>query len=419
MKVAFLVNDLALSGGMGVIVEHAHQLRERHGFDSRLVLVRDLDAPIWEHRRLQGVPVQTLAEAAAEPWDVAIATWWETTFSLFELRAERYAYFIQSLEDRFYRRETGERFAAALTQDLPVDFVTEARWIADTLEELRPGARVFVVRNGIDKGAFPLPEELDVELRRPLRVLIEGYPQVWFKHVDHAARIAAAMREHKQVTIVTPDASALAGDVTADRVIGPLSQAEMSEVYAGTDVVLKLSSVEGMFGPPLEGFHRGATCVVTPVTGHDEYVEHGWNGVVVDWDDARGTTRALDLLARDRRYLHFLRTNAVETARSWPDWRQSGDFMAAALRRIRALPPPDPYAPGRRLAADIRAWSDFHRWIEHERTEAIREMGPIWRVREHPVYVRLRRFRHRPLGRALTWPLRVLLRRPYRRLMRR
>ena len=71
--------------------------------------------------------------------------------------------------------------------------------------------------------------------------------------------------------------------------------------------MLKLSRVEGMFGPPLEGFHMGATCVVTAVTGHEEYVEHGVNGLVVDWDDPRGTARALDLLARDRALLHCLR----------------------------------------------------------------------------------------------------------------
>ncbi len=62
----------------------------------------------------------------------------------------------------------------------------------------------------------------------------------------------------------------------------------MAEPLRRTDVVLKLSSVEGMFGPPLEGFHRGATCVVTPVTGHEEYVEHGWNGLLTDWDDLAG-----------------------------------------------------------------------------------------------------------------------------------
>ena len=32
MKVAFLVNDLQLSGGVGVVVAHARQLVEHHGF---------------------------------------------------------------------------------------------------------------------------------------------------------------------------------------------------------------------------------------------------------------------------------------------------------------------------------------------------------------------------------------------------
>ncbi len=96
-----------------------------------------------------------------------------------------------------------------------------------------------------------------------------------------------------------------------------------------------------MFGPPLEGFHRGATCVVTPVTGHEEYVEHGWNGLLTDWEDLRGTARQLDLLARDRELLHFLRSNALETARAWPSWEQSSQFMAACAAgdRPRATTP--------------------------------------------------------------------------------
>jgi hypothetical protein len=161
-----------------------------------------------------------------------------------------------------------------------------------------------------------------------------------------------------------------------------------------------------MFGPPLEGMHRGATCVVSPVTGHEEYVEHGWNGLVTDWDDLRGTARELDLLAADRRYLHFLRSNAVETARAWPSWEQSGMFMAGALRRIAELPPPA--ASGRRLAADIRAVMDSHRRILMERNALEGELRPIWRLKRHPMYARLKRFRHRRVGRVLTKPFRVL-----------
>ena len=48
----------------------------------------------------------------------------QTAFSLFELNAERYAYFVQSLEDRFYHADEAERIGASLTMDLPVDFIT-------------------------------------------------------------------------------------------------------------------------------------------------------------------------------------------------------------------------------------------------------------------------------------------------------
>jgi glycosyltransferase involved in cell wall biosynthesis len=414
VRVAFLLNDLQLSGGVGVVVEHARQLSDRHGFDVTLVLAREQEEPPWRYRGLTDIPVETLPAARHEHFDIAVATWWETAFSLFELSADRYAYFVQSLEDRFYHPDEAERIGASLTLDLPVDFITEARWIAETIRETRPEARVFYVRNGIDKHAFPLPGKLDVRRRGPLRVLVEGYAGVWFKGVESAAYAAAAMKEPHHVTLVVPDGENVAADVPADESFGAIPRDQMSELYGRTDVVLKLSSVEGMFGPPLEGMHRGATCVVSPVTGHDEYVEHGWNGLVTDWDDLRGTARELDLLAADRGFLHFLRMNAVETARAWPSWEQSGMFMAAALGRIRELPPPA--ASGRRLAADIRAVMDAHRRILVERNEYEGELRPIWRVKRHPMYVRMKRFRHTRVGRALTWPARRVLRGRWKRL---
>jgi glycosyltransferase involved in cell wall biosynthesis len=414
LKVAFLLNDLQLSGGVGVVVEQARQLQHRHGFECVLVLAREQENANWEYRGLADLRVEALPEARRESWDIAIATWWETAFSLFELDAARYAYFVQSLEDRFYFMQDPQRIGAVMTLDLPVSFITEAKWIADTIKESRPEAPVYYVRNGIDKDGFPLVESLDVRRGRPLHVLVEGHTQVWFKGVESAAYAVGSMKEPHHLTVVTPDREHLSDDVPADEILGPISRAEMADVYARSDVVLKMSSVEGMFGPPLEGFHRGATCVVTPVTGHDEYVVHGWNGLVGEWDDLRGTAGQLDLLAADRRLLHFMRTNAVETARAWPSWEQSGQFMAAALRRIRALPP----APGsgRRLAADVRAVMDLNRQLVVQRNSMAEELQPIWKIRAHPTYHRARRFRHSRIGRVLTWPIRRPLRGVVRRL---
>ncbi len=355
MKVAFLVNDLSLSGGVGVVAQHAMRLSNIDGWEVTLVLAREQEEATWHgYDQLEGVRVSSRSEALREHFDVAVATWWETTFTLFELSADRHAYFVQSLEDRFYKQDEAERLGAALTHDLPVSFITEARWIADTLAATRPDAPCLLVRNGIDKDVFSVPEAPPANDSEPLRVLIEGSPSAWFKHVHAAIDAVAAMREPHHLTVVSGERSALEG-IAAEEVLGPLSHREMASLYDRVDVVLKLSSVEGMFGPPLEGFHRGATCVVTPVTGHEEYVEHGWNGLLTDWDDLRGTARQLDLLARDRELLAFLRTNAVETARAWPSWQQSSLFMAGALAAIRRDPQPSGTFAAARMLADLRS----------------------------------------------------------------
>lgn len=380
MKVAFLVNDLQLSGGVGVVLQHARQLNQLDGWEATLVLVRPEEDASWHgYEHLAHVPVRTREEALGERFDIAVGTWWETTFTLFELTAERYAYFVQSLEDRFYHANQAEGLGAALTLDLPVAFITEARWIADTIAGLRPDAACFLVRNGIDKRVFAPLERAPLNTSQPLRVLIEGSPSAWFKHVHEAIDAASAMRERRHVTVVCPDRSAL-GEAPADEIVGPLSHAQLSEVYTRSDVLLKLSSVEGMFGPPLEAFHRGATCVVTPVTGHEEYVEHGWNGLITDWEDLRGTARQLDLLARDRRVLHFLRSNALETARAWPSWEQSSQFMAAALLAIRRKPSPNAAPAAARMLADLRSGVELYNAHLHERAVFARRVERLDRA---------------------------------------
>jgi glycosyltransferase involved in cell wall biosynthesis len=397
VKVAFVVNDLQLSGGIGVVVEHAGQLARRHGFDVTLVLAREQEVPGWRYRGLSDVAVLGLPAARDVRFDVALATWWETTYALFELGADRYGYFLQSLEDRFYRPEAPARLAAALTHDLPVALITEARWIAETLEAMRPGTHVHYVRNGIAKDVFSGPDEPVVLTSGPLRILVEGSLHEGFKGVSEALLAAAAMQEPHHVTLVTPDGSRPQPGAHADRAVGPVSPTDMAALYAQSHVVLKLSRVEGMYGPPLEGFHMGATTVTTAVTGHEEYVRHGWNGLVVEWDDIRGTARALDLLARDRALLHFLRYNALRTAAAWPSWEQQGMVMAAALRAIRRAPAPRAADSARALLADVRAGVQAH-------AEVVADRGRL-RYRIAPLLALERGMELRPV-RGVTRPLR-------------
>jgi hypothetical protein len=151
----------------------------------------------------------------------------------------------------------------------------------------------------------------------------------------------------------------------------------MASLYAESHVVLKLSRVEGMYGPPLEGFHLGATAVTTAVTGHEEYLRHGWNGLLVEWDDVRGTARALDLLGRDRALLHFLRLNALRTAVAWPSWEQQGAVMAAILRRIHRKSAPTGAVGAAAMLADLRAGAQAHADVVAERGRLRFRLAPL------------------------------------------
>ena len=80
---------------------------------------------------------------------------------------------------------------------------------------MRHGAPCYLVRNGIDKDVFPVLEHAPLNTDGPLRVLIEGSPSSWFKHVHDAINAASAMREPHHVTVVCGDRDAL-GEVVAD-----------------------------------------------------------------------------------------------------------------------------------------------------------------------------------------------------------
>ncbi len=314
---------------------HAGRLAAR-GFEVELVVTQP-DAP-----RPAGspVPVLTLAGARARSYDVALATWWRTAPLLWELDCRRRVLFLQSLEYRFYREELFDALEAEAVLSMPVGFVAVSHWIAAEVEERRVGVRCHVVRNGVDKAVFGSRPRSEPQGGGPLRVLVDGQPTLWFKGAQEALAATRAMTEPVHVTLVALDPPAESGG--ADRVVGGLDAHGMANLYAENDIVLKLSRVEGLGMTPLEGFHFGVPCVVYPYTAHDEYVEHGVNGFVAEFDDLPAVTGWLDLLARDRQRLGRMSQAALDTASGWPDEQSSTDDLVGALEAIAAEAQPQP-----------------------------------------------------------------------------
>ena len=332
MKIAFLVNDLHLSGGINVVVKHASRLHEKYGHDVSVVIVGRAGWHEWRYPELRGLRVVHIDDVVGESFDVEVATWWETIFNVGLLDAKSVIWFMQSLEDRFYSSGDPMQLLAQLAFAIKVPVITEASWIRDFLVEQNPFRPVGYALNGIDKEIFTSARRTDQE-NAPLRIMIEGSPSAPNKGVGQCFEVLKHMEQPHTTVWISP--SGFTPDETSVvSVAGPISFHEMADEYRNTDVLLKLSRVEGMFGPPLEAFHCGATAVVAPVTGAEEYIRSGKNSIVVPWDDVVGTAKVLDRLALDRAELMRLKAGAIETANSWPDWNMSTEVFEAEIRRL-------------------------------------------------------------------------------------
>lgn len=356
MKVCFLIGSADISGGTNVIFEHALALQAR-GHDVRIacVFAPETAAAAW-HRALSQLRVGPISQFVDQRFDLLIVTWWRTLLEAPQLRADRVAYFVQSIESRFYRpHERGLRWLAGWTyaQQLPTITITD--WLARHLQG-RYGTRAHVVKNGIDKALFTADGPTFGD-RHPgqVRMLAEGALGVPFKNV--ARTIALARKAGvKDLWLLTPSDARIVRGV--DRVFSRIPLAEAAAVYRSCDVLLKFSFVEGMFGPPLEMFHCGGTAIVSDVFGHDEYIVDGVNALVRPLEDEDCIVDAIRAVCGDAARLASLKAGARHTAEQWPSWQESSARFVDAMGALMDEPALDSEDLRDRVA---EAWSEYAR----------------------------------------------------------
>ncbi len=325
---------MAISGGTYVIVQHAAYLHDK-GYDITLAVQEPFTEQTlaWHDQasRLRCVPIEA---AKSETFDLVIATWWKTALELCHFNAPRYAYFVQSIESRFYpAEEVPLRKLVAATYQLPGAYVTEATWIRDHLAT-GYGHEVALVRNGIRKDVYRTmgPTMATRDPNRQPRVLVEGHFGVSFKNTALGVRLAREAGA-KDIWVLTGTPVKWVPGVS--RVFSRVPMNVTPEIYRSCDILIKLSTVEGMFGPPLEIFHCGGTAIVFDVTGHDEYIVDGQNACVVRRGDMDGVVATLRRLLDDRAELAKLKAGAQKTAKAWASWDESSaafrDWVESAL----------------------------------------------------------------------------------------
>ncbi|WP_201280812.1 glycosyltransferase family 4 protein [Paenibacillus lutrae] len=334
MKWAMLLGSPDISGGTYVIFEHAIRI-SKSGVEVTIITEDKVDmARLQWHPEAKSLIWKTFKEIDGMLFDVCIATWWKTVFDLHRVNALSYVYFVQSIESRFYsEQEKPLRKLVESTYKLPLHIITEARWIKDYLFE-NHNQKARLVLNGVRKDIYKNTGERVAE-RTPgkVRVLVEGPIDVPFKNVSKTIEICKQSKASEIWLLTSSPVERYPG---VDKVFSRVPIFKTPEIYGSCDVIVKLSYVEGMFGPPLEMFHCGGTSITYNVTGHDEYIVNGVNGLVADRDDDDQVLKYINNLVEDKALLQTLKDNAMNTAHAWPSWEESAaEFKEAVVDIIK------------------------------------------------------------------------------------
>jgi glycosyltransferase involved in cell wall biosynthesis len=332
MKIAYLLPNMDVSGGVAVVFQHANRLRKK-GHD---VVVATCDSiPLADWFPGQSVPLLT-ADRLPEELDILVATSWSTAFAVTRLKARHKCYFVQSDETRFHDRGNDFFHITHLTYLMNYHYLTEAKWIQKWLLD-NFDKKAALIPNGLDEDIFHRVEPLSPKGNR-FRILLEGSIGLPYKGMKEAFEVVSDM--DVEVWCVSSFGKPHPG-WKCDRFFEKIPIERMREIYSSCDILLKLSRVEGFFGPPMEMMACGGVCVVGKVTGHDEYVVDEENALVVDPFDIAQARAAVTRLMDDEALRERLQRNGLETAKRW-NWTSSIDkleeyFMGIANNRDRAF----------------------------------------------------------------------------------
>lgn len=120
-----------------------------------------------------------------------------------------------------------------------------------------------------------------------------------------------------------------------DRVFSRVPVQDVPKIYRSCDVLVKLSLIEGMYGPPLEMFHCGGTAITFGIPGSEEYIRHGENALVADVGENDKIVQYINDLKRTPELLKNLKRGACQTAMEWRGWEESSSEFFEKVSQLR------------------------------------------------------------------------------------
>jgi glycosyltransferase involved in cell wall biosynthesis len=260
---------------------------------------------------------------------ILIATSYSTAFTVDMASAKIKYYFVQSDESRFFPEDDAFCEKIKKTYELPFIYMTEARWIQKWLKD-DFGHESYYLPNGIDLDTFKKVEPIEPNGNKS-RILIEGAIDIPYKGMQDA--YDAIKDLDCEIWIVSNNGKPKKG-WRYDRFFENVPYGEMNKIYSSCDIFLKMSRIEGFFGPPMEAMACGCAVVVGKVTGYDEYIIDGKNALVVDSGDIKGAKKAVQKLIDNKLLKNKLIKGGIVTVKEW-SWDKSFDYLENIFKNMK------------------------------------------------------------------------------------
>jgi glycosyltransferase involved in cell wall biosynthesis len=324
MRIVIVAPGLGPCGGARVIVELATRLKNR----GHMVAVTGPGIqPGWIHYDFPIVPVHTLVNPT-QPYDVVMATGYQTVVPAMSLPAARKFYYVQMLEHLFYAegspgwREAQNTYPVA--QGAGFNFITIATWQQEALQR----------EWSIEAEMIPVAvnrEHFYPDGPKQSYILIEGDNRNAAKDVQRLAwQVGEVLRHVYGVGLHGYAAYQHSHAHIFDRFVIKPNEAQMRQLYSGALFLLKASKYEGRAGAVSEAMVCGTTCARAIVEG-DEDVIDGYTGLRVGYEYGPLLNAAMRLM-EDVRLRRQLEQNCLDYTRSHLLWEPVIDLLEAAFQ---------------------------------------------------------------------------------------
>lgn len=216
--------------------------------------------------------------------------------------------------------------------------ITVSEWLRRRVETMTP-TPILVIPPGRDRTFSGNPSSLEDGVVLCVANGVRG------KGVPEAIEAVRATGDPRAGLVVVGDVDVDPGEADRiDRAVGAggarirltgvLSSEELAGWYSRARLLLTASRYEGWPIAVAEAMAAGLPVAGFDIPGIRELVRPGRDGLLVEPGDVPALGRAVASLLADRALASSLAAEALERARSWPTWKETGERFADCVETV-------------------------------------------------------------------------------------